>query len=68
MNRISYEGSEEFFNGLAKSRIEYLSLASNPLLDQGVELLSLSLHENDNLKFLDLFDVEFGDEGAIQLS
>ena len=68
MNRISYEGSEEFFNGLAKSRIEYLSLASNPLLDQGVELLSLSLHENKNLKFLDLFDVEFGDEGAIQLS
>lgn len=31
-------------------------------------MLSMALRENDVLKFLDLFDVEFEDEGAIYLS
>jgi len=67
-NRISDSGSEGLFEGLKKSRLVYLSLASNPLSNSGIVNLSLALWQNKYLKFLDIFDVEFSDEGAIPLT
>jgi hypothetical protein len=68
MNRISDLEWEDFFQGLKESRLKYLSLASNPLWNAGISLLSEALRVNKHLKFLDLFDVSFSDEGAIPLT
>ncbi len=49
-------------------RLKVLNLGSNNLHDQGMEILCDALAVNDCLEYLDLFDVEFGNIGAISLS
>lgn len=45
-----------------------LSMGQNNLGDAGINYLANALKVNKGLVFLDLFDCEFSDEGAIKLA
>ena len=57
------------FRGLSNNdRIVSLRLCCNPLNDLGIIQLFMAIASNQSLQMLDLFDIEFGDEGANKIA
>jgi Ran GTPase-activating protein (RanGAP) involved in mRNA processing and transport len=48
--------------------LRVLNMGMNKLGDSGVQYLANALKVNIGLHFVDLFDVEFGDDGAMALA